>query len=210
MIKKEVMEAFSKISEEYGKVRKKSQEVELLCGFKITSFAVDLGCGPGTNLRQILEKSKYVIGLDLSLTMIQKAKRRIEVQPLRWKLDLVVGDLVSLPFREEIFELAIAKAVLHHVPKTEIGKAIEEMRRVVKRAGYIFATFWNISSVKQSKITRRENDLLYVSWKLSDNRVVERPYFNYTIEEIKRLMGEKFGYFSISLSRDISCIAMKL
>jgi len=57
-------------------------------------FVLELGCGPGI-VAGFYPRKADVLGLDFSLLMLKRAKRRIE--------KVVLGDSLSLPFQNEVF-----------------------------------------------------------------------------------------------------------
>jgi len=86
---------------------------------------LDYGCGGGW-LSKILASYNYeVVGIDLSHSLIKKAKR---VAPI---VTFVVGDCMNLPFREGVFDAVISIAVLHHI---DARKGLKEVRRVLKNS----------------------------------------------------------------------------
>ncbi len=48
----------------------------------------------------------------------------------------IKGDIRELPFDDGVFELVLAKAVLHHVPD-ELGDTMKEIHRITKKEGYL-------------------------------------------------------------------------
>jgi ubiquinone/menaquinone biosynthesis C-methylase UbiE len=93
---------------------------------------LDLGCGTGNLTVAFLLESMAdnSIGLDISLGMLQAAKKKISVP-------FVVGSALSLPFHEASFDYCVGDAVLHHIVDTEA--CLQEISRVLKPYG--MATF---------------------------------------------------------------------
>jgi SAM-dependent methyltransferase len=73
-----------------------------------------------------------VVGLDLSLGMLDDA-RMLGVPP-----PLVAGDIQSLPFSDESFDVVLCFWMLYHVPNHQ--QALEECRRVLRPGGHLLAT----------------------------------------------------------------------
>jgi SAM-dependent methyltransferase len=63
--------------------------------------------------------------------------RYVNVEYLEYQLPAVYGDAMKLPFKPETFDLVFSQAVLEHVPNPFV--AVEEMRRVAKRGGTVWA-----------------------------------------------------------------------
>lgn len=87
---------------------------------------LDAGCGNGSYLTGLRDRGHRgrVVGVDLSPGMLDA----VEVPA-----PLVVGDVQSLPFPDDAFDVALVPHVLHHVPDRE--QAAAELRRVVRPGG---------------------------------------------------------------------------
>lgn len=92
---------------------------------------LDLGCGNGNIISLLKEKRKgNYYGADISPKMIQEGKKRLGPD-----VELKVADAVKLPYGEEMFDIIICNASFHHY--TEPDKAIEEIKRILKRGGVL-------------------------------------------------------------------------
>ncbi|NTV53251.1 MAG: metalloregulator ArsR/SmtB family transcription factor, partial [Candidatus Firestonebacteria bacterium] len=92
----------------------------------------DLGCGTGDSLPLLSCKAKYVIGVDNSPGMLEKARRRYGLDETR--VSLRVGDLLHLPLRDAEVDCAVMTMVLHHVAEPE--KVILEIAKVIKPGSF--------------------------------------------------------------------------
>lgn len=208
MIKREVVSVFNKISKEYKRMRKANDYIKRISRWRRYGLALDEGCGPGTNSVTILESTKKVyVALDISLEMIREARE--EIKMMMWKADVVVADATFLPFRDETFDFLVAVAVFHHLPENDVEIALEEVKRVLKRSGIAFFTFWNMKVVKRSKILEIKENLFYVAWKTSEKETLKRPYFSYTLKELRKMIKEKFAFYDIFVSQNIVCVGVK-
>lgn len=95
--------------------------------------AVDLGCGTGTLLARMLEKSLSVIGVDGSPRMLELAKRRLIEDAER--VSLRIGELEHLPLRDGEADFAAINMVLHHLSNP--GEALKEIRRILRPGGLL-------------------------------------------------------------------------
>ncbi|QQG50081.1 MAG: class I SAM-dependent methyltransferase [Candidatus Berkelbacteria bacterium] len=91
---------------------------------------IDIGCGPGRDALILKKAGRDIICIDASQTMVNICRNK--------GLTAVVADLLALPFENEQFDSAWAYTSFLHLPKTEILKALKEMKRVVKTTG-VFA-----------------------------------------------------------------------
>jgi demethylmenaquinone methyltransferase/2-methoxy-6-polyprenyl-1,4-benzoquinol methylase len=98
-------------------------------------IVLDLGCGSGLFFSEIAGKAETVIGVDVSLNLLQKAKEKAKnyrgVSVLR-------ADADHLPLRNESFDRVFAYTVLQNIPKPKA--TLKEVRRVSKYKGKIVVT----------------------------------------------------------------------
>lgn len=94
---------------------------------------IDVGCGDG-GLFDLVSKDSIYAGVDISPTQIAEFKKSLHLN-LKNKPKLVRADIMSLPFGDNSFDVAIACDVLEHV--IDPTKAIREIKRVVKKEGFI-------------------------------------------------------------------------
>jgi ubiquinone/menaquinone biosynthesis C-methylase UbiE/DNA-binding transcriptional ArsR family regulator len=87
----------------------------------------DLGCGTGTIAEALAPFVRRVIGVDVSSPMLDLASRRLE----RFEnVDLLPGELESLPLDDDQVDVATMILVLHHLerPEAAIGEAARCLR----------------------------------------------------------------------------------
>ena len=101
-----------------------------------TRHFCDLGFGPGVLSAFILEQKQFWTGcgIDISQHCLQHAKRLLTKKGMLERCDLTVGDIRTLPYSDNTFDLIIAIEVLEHIPNPEVG--LTEARRVLKPGGY--------------------------------------------------------------------------
>ena len=100
---------------------------------------LDVGCGTGS-LTFALPKAAAlaeVAAIDYSPVFVEEAIRR-NTNP---RIKVRQADACALPFEGGTFDRALALLVLHFVP--EAGKAVAEMRRVVRSGGVVAAAVWD-------------------------------------------------------------------
>ncbi len=91
---------------------------------------LDIGCGTGWNLKQLIEKGVKPTGLDASVYMLDVAEREIG-----HRADLHHGYAEELPFDDNTFNHAIFMTSLEFVENPQ--RAIEEACRVAKDKVFI-------------------------------------------------------------------------
>lgn len=93
--------------------------------------AVDLGCGTGILLHPLAQRYRRVVGIDLSPEMLHGYER--ERQPAGATVDLLCGDMTSLPFADASFDVVLCRSALHHMDD-EVA-VLKEMGRILKPGG---------------------------------------------------------------------------
>jgi malonyl-CoA O-methyltransferase len=88
---------------------------------------LDAGCGSGRYLRQLRDRGASVIGIDLSLPMLEQAR----VTTSR----IARADIRALPLHASSIDLAVCGLALGDVP--EIEPALTEIARVLRAGGRI-------------------------------------------------------------------------
>lgn len=95
---------------------------------------LELGCGTGSMWQGVvLPDACHVTLTDLSAGMLETARQNTA----HLCADYAVCDAMALPYGDATFDVVIANMMLYHVP--DIGRALSEIRRVLKPAGRFFA-----------------------------------------------------------------------
>ena len=97
---------------------------------------LEIGCGTGGFLIAASRSFGTVIGIDVSLTWLITAKKRLEQEGT--DATLLCACVESLPFPDEQFDLIAAFDVLEHVD--DPGIMVAEMRRTTRIAGLSLCT----------------------------------------------------------------------
>jgi ubiquinone/menaquinone biosynthesis C-methylase UbiE len=104
-------------------------------------LALDLGCGPGTQLVQVAELNPDVrfVGVDLAENMLNEAQRYASsrnVQNITWHR----GDICALTgFEADSFDAVISTMTLHHLPSRQhLDHCFEQINRVLKPGGALY------------------------------------------------------------------------
>jgi SAM-dependent methyltransferase len=97
---------------------------------KIKGRILDIACGTGRYMEEIIENGRSVIGLDSSMEMLKNAVKKRVI-----KGRLVQGDAFRLPFADEAFEGIIISRVFQHFK--DPAPFLLEAKRVCRREGII-------------------------------------------------------------------------
>ncbi len=92
---------------------------------------LEVGCGPGQISRHLSAHGVRCLGIDLSLRMLQAARRDDPAAPL------ACADLRTLPLRSGSCRGVVAFYVLQHLPRTELVRGLREIRRVLRDDGIL-------------------------------------------------------------------------
>ena len=100
---------------------------------------LDVGCGTGSLTFELARSADLdeIQAIDFSPVFVAAAKEK-STDP---RITISQADATALPFSDNAFDRALALLVLHFVP--EAGKAVAEMRRVVRPGGVIAAVVWD-------------------------------------------------------------------
>lgn len=112
---------------------------------------LEIGCGPGANIWFMAREGFNVTGIDGSDTAIKKAKMRLLAENL--KAQLVVGDIVKLPFEDISFDGIIDNECLYANNEQNTVLILAEINRVLKKNGLLYSrTFSEDMFISQNQI----------------------------------------------------------
>ena len=98
---------------------------------------LDAGIGPLARFSSnFSEFGGDVIGIDISKSTLENAKIALNGKPV----DLVLADVMNLPFKEGSFDISFCVGTVYHMPAGRAGveKALKEFARVTKKNGVIY------------------------------------------------------------------------
>lgn len=119
---------------------------------------LDVGCGNGRLAERLEREGKHAryVGVDVSPQLITIASAR-KMQLRGVAADLFVADITqagwSLPFANASFDIAIALAVLHHIPGFDLRLAVlRDIHALLKPGARLILTNWAFGrNVRQRK-----------------------------------------------------------
>lgn len=110
-------------------------------GFK--SF-LDLGCGLGRHTVLFASNGFDTYGFDISSDGLNKTKEWLD--SLGLNANLVEGDMLSLPYADELFDSILCRNVISHQDTCGVKKIIGELKRVLKPGGECYLTLGSKST----------------------------------------------------------------
>jgi demethylmenaquinone methyltransferase/2-methoxy-6-polyprenyl-1,4-benzoquinol methylase len=124
----------------FGQDRRWKRRLVRLAAPRSDQAVLDLATGTGDIAFAVGRHSRHVIGLDVTLRMIELAKAKAG-GPSMDAPRFLVADMVALPFRNESFDLVTTGYGLRNVP--DLQAAIGEIRRVLKPGGQTLSLDFN-------------------------------------------------------------------
>jgi SAM-dependent methyltransferase len=94
---------------------------------------LDFGCGPGRDLKVLMELGHIAIGLDGAAAFVAMARAASGCEV--WQQDFLGLELPS-----ECFDGIFANASLFHVPSQELPRVLRQLRSALKARGVLFSS----------------------------------------------------------------------
>ena len=94
---------------------------------------LDVGCGPGRDLKTFIELGHQPVGLDGSAEFAQMARDYA-------KCEVWQQDFLQLDLPEERFDGVFANASLFHVPSQELPRVLKQLNATLKSGGILFTS----------------------------------------------------------------------
>lgn len=95
----------------------------------------DLGCGPGRVSAFLAGHGVDVVGIDLSIRMLEVGRR---AHP---HLCFAAGDLAALPLADHSLDGAVCWYSIIHTAPDRLGRVFDELARVLAPGGYLLLAF---------------------------------------------------------------------
>lgn len=166
---------------------------------------LDFGCGHGRLLLLLKDKKIDYIGTDISLKILEIAKKRFPNRDFR------IVNKLSLPFSDSFFNAICCIAVFHHIPSAKLRlRLLREFKRALKQDGFLILTIWYlwvgqrrlvlkyISKWFLSKISGKKTELdfkdVFIPWKNNEGKTLANRYLHaFTKNELATLV-KKAGF----------------
>ncbi len=95
---------------------------------------LDVACGPGYIAEAFARGAREVIGVDLTQAMLAIGEERTKERGVS-NVSFRIGDVQSLPFEGEEFDVVVSRLALHHMQNP--GQVVREMARVCRIGGTV-------------------------------------------------------------------------
>jgi len=108
------------------------------------SSILEGGCDSGNHVYALQHNDFNAVGLDFASKTVGMIKKSVP------ELNVQLGDVRSLPFEDDLFDGYWSLGVIEHFWNGYEDIALE-MKRVLRKGGYLFLTFPTMSSLRQWK-----------------------------------------------------------
>lgn len=149
---------------------------------------LEIGCGSAVDSIKMAQDGATVYATDYSLPALNHARQNRDRQKV--EMELVAGDLFSLPYPSQSFDLIFSQGLLEHF--TEVDKAVAEQMRVLKPGGLLCIDVpqtWSLYT-------------LYKRWHMRRGTWFAGWETNFSLPELRGLMARQgleivsdYGYF---------------
>ena len=153
--------------------------------------ALDIGCGPGGFLSAISLRARRVMGFDLSLGMLARARNGIS----EGHVHLAAADIQALPLVSDSVDVVVAAFMLYHVPN--LDRALQELSRVLQSGG----TILGVTNGPGDKAEIRQ------AWQEAGRRIIGHtfnvPHWsdNFNLDNGPTVLGEAFDVVAVDRTR---------
>jgi ubiquinone/menaquinone biosynthesis C-methylase UbiE len=176
------LETYDRIAEHFSATREHPwPEIEEFLEGRHGEVALDLGCGNGRHAELLASRVDCVIGLDASRGLLNQARARATDRA--FPVALVQGDAGEIPIENDVVDLAVYVAVLHHLsPRSARLRSLDEFARVLGPDGRGLVSVW---STEHENFDREEGFDTTVDWTLPNGETVPRYYHIYDPSEFR-------------------------
>jgi len=138
--------------------------------------AVDIGCGAGTEIAYLAAKGWNAVGVDLSRTALNLAKRE------HASVSFVRADVLSLPFPSGAFHLAVDRGCFHYLSRGRWADYATEAQRVLRPGGRLLLRACLTSQGQRNDVTETRIIEAFAGWAIdrlvggdlpSDTRIMQ-------------------------------------
>ncbi|MDT8306696.1 MAG: methyltransferase domain-containing protein [Anaerolineae bacterium] len=145
-------------------------------GWRGDERVLDAGCGAGTYVAPVLERTSHYVAGDLSPGMLRQVRT-----PARVNLDVQ-----DLPFASSHFDVVLANHMIYHLPDQD--RAVAGFARVLRTGGVLIAATNSAHNMQELRdLVRLAADRLHVA-----RPVNPFPALDFTVENGAELLSRHF------------------
>jgi ubiquinone/menaquinone biosynthesis C-methylase UbiE len=201
-IKSQLRETFDEIAPHFDITRYKPwpESKRFISTLPKGSTVLDLGCGNGRNSIFLAKEGMRVIGIDFSKGLIKIAKNKMEWKEVQDRVNLMEGDIGSLPIKNGSVNAVLYIATLHHLPTPqERLLSLLEIKRCLKIGGSALVSAWAQEQEKFKEELEKSKGIkeegfeygdIFLPWKMKEGRELKRYYHLFSKDEFEDLIGK--------------------
>lgn len=106
---------------------------------------LEVGCGEGRSIIDILDITKSIVGIDNDEKAIKDAKENLKDYS---DVKIILADAKELPFENKFFDFVICMTTFANFGPDKF-KVLEEMKRVLKDEGYIIISVFSEDALEE-------------------------------------------------------------
>jgi ubiquinone/menaquinone biosynthesis C-methylase UbiE len=138
--KRKVMQHYDNIATVYDTQYAEEQETKIKAvldeiSFQPDNIILDVGCGTGLLFKHIKNSAKLLVGLDISLSLLKRAKTQTKQYQ---NTTIIRADADHTPFKNKTFHTIFAITLLQNIPNP--AETLREIKRISKDNGIIAVT----------------------------------------------------------------------
>jgi ubiquinone/menaquinone biosynthesis C-methylase UbiE len=162
--------------------------------------AIDIGCGTGRHLKLLSENGiRNITGLDYSMNAL-RIPGNLGISTL------VQADNKAMPFKENIFDIAVSWGSLHYCGKDQFIKQLTEIQRIIKHKARLFGTLRS----EMDTYLKKGKDLGNGTWEIDSSDIKNSIVSFYSEQELKTALGGfakyEYGQMERTLIGDLTKI----
>jgi len=144
------------------------------------SKVLEVGCGEGRSIKDVLERTSNVTGIDHDKKAVSDAKSNLKNYP---NVNILKADAKDLPFENSSFDYVICMTTFANFDKQKV-KALIEMKRVVKDKGNIIISVFSEDAFK-------ERMKMYKKFNMPIKQIINNKVI--FTEELENVVSEQFS-----------------
>lgn len=121
----------------YGRAKLDRMVDDIFASLPKGAAVLDIGCGTGEHLKRAQRHGLKPLGVEPAAAMIESARHNIP------DAELHQGVATDLPIDDARVDAVLMVEVLRYLDRSDIRKALEEARRVLRPGGILFVTLVN-------------------------------------------------------------------
>jgi len=170
---------------------------------------LDAGCGKGRNIWMLANLGNNVEACDQNKELVSDLnKKRIELGFSGQQVNIRVGEIGKLPYRDSQFDFVICNAVLHFSKdQNHFENMMVDLGRVVKKNGVLFARF--VSSHTFENIAENFNQIIALPDGTIRFVVDENWFKNELLPKLNFSFTEEFKTINIDGKRTMTTVVLR-